>query len=81
MDIETLTVFFGWMTIVNMGLLLLSTVILLLVKGLAIKIHSKMFGLDAKDLRRAYFQYLANFKILVLIFNLAPYIVLKIMGE
>ncbi len=80
MNLETLTEFFGWMTLVNMGLLMFSTVILLLLRGVAIKMHSKMFSLDAKELNRAYFQYLGNFKILVIAFNLTPYIVLKIIG-
>lgn len=80
MDLETLTEFFGWMTVVNMGLLVVSTVMILLLRGVAIKMHAKMFDLDEKDLNRAYFQYLGNFKILVIAFNLTPYIVLKIMG-
>jgi hypothetical protein len=78
MDLETLTEFFGWMTVVNMGLLIFSTVMLFLLRGVAIKMHSKMFDLEVKDLNRAYFQYLAHFKILVLVFNLAPYLALKI---
>ena len=68
------------MTVVNMGLLVFSTVMILLLRGVAIKMHAKMFDLDEKDLNRAYFQYLGNFKILVIAFNLTPYIVLKIMG-
>ncbi len=39
-----------------------------------------MFGLDEKDLNRAYFQYLAQFKILIIVFNVTPYIALKLMG-
>lgn len=80
MTIETLTELFGWVTIINMGLLMFSTVMIFLLKGVAIKIHSKMFGLDEKELSRAYFQYLGNFKIFVIVFNLTPYIALKIMG-
>lgn len=80
MDLETLTEFFGWMTVVNMGLLMFSTVMILLLREVAIKMHSRMFDLDEKDLNRAYFQYLGNFKILVIAFNLTPYIVLKIMS-
>lgn len=80
MTIETLTELFGWITIINMGLLMFSTVMIFLLKGVAIKIHSKMFSLDEKELSRAYFQYLGNFKVFVIVFNLTPYIALKIMG-
>lgn len=80
MTIETLAELFGWLTIINMGLLVFSTLMIFLLKGVAIRMHSKMFDLDEKDLNRAYFQYLGNFKILVIVFNLTPYIALKIIG-
>lgn len=57
-----------------------STVMLLLIKGFAIKMHSKMFDIEEKDLNRMYFDYLGRFKILVIVFNLTPYIALKIVG-
>jgi hypothetical protein len=38
-----------------------------------------MFGLEDADLSRAYFQYLAQYKILVFVFNLMPYLALRIM--
>ncbi|NOX98388.1 MAG: hypothetical protein GXP30_01435 [Verrucomicrobia bacterium] len=80
MTIETLTELLGWVTIINMGLLMVSTVMILLMKGVAIKMHSKMFAIEEKDLNRMYFQYLGNFKILVIVFNLTPYIALKIIA-
>ncbi len=80
MTIETLTELFGWITIINMGLLMVTTVMILLMKGVAIKMHSKMFAIEEKDLNRMYFQYLGNFKILVIVFNLTPYIALKIIA-
>ena len=80
MTIETLTELFGWITVINMGLLIFSTIMLLLMKGMANKIHSKMFAVDEKDLNRMYFDYLGRFKILVIVFNLTPYIALKIMA-
>ena len=79
MTIETLTELFGWITVINMGLLIFSTIMLFFMKGMAIKIHSKMFGVDEKDLNRMYFEYLGRFKILVIVFNLTPYIALKLM--
>ncbi len=80
MTIETLTEFFGWITVINMGLLMFSTLMIFLLRGVAIKMHSKMFDLDEKDLNRAYFQYLGTFKILVIVFNLTPYIALKLIS-
>ncbi len=44
------------------------------------QIHAKMFGLNEVDLSRAYFQYLAQYKIAIFVLNLVPYIALKIIA-
>ena len=79
MTMATLTNLMGWITLVNIGLLLLTTVLIVLMKGIAIKIHSKMFDIDTKDLNNMYFDYLGKFKVLVIVFNLGPYIALRLM--
>jgi hypothetical protein len=50
------------------------------VRGTISKIHSSLFGLDEKDLGRAYFQYIAQYKIAIIVLNIAPYLALKIMA-
>ena len=42
------------------------------------KIHRKMFGLSEEVLSKEYFRYLANYKIAIFIFNLVPYLALRI---
>ena len=80
MTMETLRVFFGWVCAINLALLLFTTVMILAMRGTITKIHSSMFGLDEKDLGRAYFQYLAQYKIAVIVFAIVPYIALRIMA-
>ena len=80
MTMEQLTTLFGWCSVINIGLLILSSVTILAMRGPIVKMHSKMFSLSEEDLSRAYFQYLAQFKIVVLVFNLVPYIALKIIS-
>jgi len=53
---------------------------LIVMRGSITTIHSKLFGLDEKDLGRAYFQYLAQYKIAIIVLNIAPYIALRIMS-
>jgi hypothetical protein len=59
MNMETLTEFLGWTTVVNCGVLLLSTLLLLAMRGQAKRIHGSLFNLDDRTLDLAYFQYLA----------------------
>ena len=77
MNVEQLTTALGWMGAINFSLLILSSVMLLLCRAWVLSIHSKMFGLSKAELNKAYFNYLANYKILVLIFFVVPYFVLR----
>lgn len=80
MSIETVTAFLGWCTIINSVILLISTVALMSCGKWISKIHARMFEIDEPSLTLCYFRYLANFKILTIVFNLAPYLALKIMA-
>ncbi len=78
--IETLTKLLGWASVINITLLLFTTIMVIAARRTISKIHSSLFGLDEKDLGRAYFQYIAQYKIAIIVFNIAPYIALKIMA-
>ena len=80
MTAETLMEFFGWASAINITVLLISTILVILLRDPVTKIHSKFFGLDRQDLGRAYFQYLAQFKIAAIVFSIVPYFALKIMA-
>ncbi len=80
MTTETLTELLGWSTVINIALLLFTTIMVIAIRGTISKIHSSLFGLDEKDLGRAYFQYIAQYKIAIIVLNIAPYIALKIMA-
>ena len=80
MNMETLAAFFGWCSVLNIGLLFISTVAIILMRNKIAGIHARMFELDASDVRMAYFEYLARYKIAVLVFNIVPYIALKLVG-
>ena len=80
MTTAALTEFFGWASVINIAVLLISGILVILMRGPISKIHSKLFGVDQKDLGRAYFQYLAQYKIAIIVLSIAPYIALKIMA-
>jgi hypothetical protein len=80
MTADALTEFLGWMSVINIAVLLLSTLGLIAARGLISGIHARLFGLDEKDLGRAYFQYLGQYKIAIIVLNIAPYLALKVMA-
>ena len=80
MDLATLTKFFAWMTVLNTGLLLFATIMLWGLRDWAARIHGAMFDMADLDVKREYFEYLSRYKILILVFNLAPYLALRIIA-
>ena len=80
MTITELTEFLGWILVINIAVLLVASFMLIAMRGMIVQIHGKMLGLSENDLLRAYTQYLAQYKIAVFVFNLAPYLALKLMG-
>ena len=79
-DIQTLTAFLGWCSIINIGLLFFYTMWLMALRDFTKKTHNAMLGVDLDLLDPIYFQYLANYKLAVLVLNIVPYLALKIMA-
>ena len=68
----------GWMLLLNTCILLLSTIALVVFKRSVKSIHLKLFKIPEQELEGLYFDYLARFKIAVIVFNLTPYLALLI---
>lgn len=47
--------------------------------ALAMRMYGKLFSLSEDNLARAYFSYFSHYKIVVLVFNLVPYVVLNLL--
>lgn len=75
---EMLTAVFGWMTVLNLGFLLLTSLALVTMRDWVSTLHGRMFNMDPETVRAAYFRYLANYKTLWLVFCLAPWLALKL---
>ena len=79
MDNHTfLTSLFGWCSVLNIGFLVFATLFLVFFSGYTKSTHSKLFNVPENELDVIYFKYLAYYKIGILLFNLTPYIALKI---
>jgi len=78
-NIQTITSFLGWCTVINLGLYLLTVLMLLGFREPVKNIHSKLFAVSSEKLDELYFNYLGNFKMAIIIFNISPYFALKLM--
>lgn len=79
MDITFAIEFLGWCTVVNSAFLLVVSIILILFRDNTAKLHSQLTGVSVTALPELYFSYIGNFKLVIIAFNLTPYIALKLM--
>ncbi len=80
MNLKQLTQVFKWMTIINVAVLTLSSVLIMLLKNVMCRTHAKLFGITEASVAMAGYCYLGAYKILVLVFNIVPYIALSIIA-
>jgi hypothetical protein len=80
MDIQTLTNFFMWCTIINGGLLIFWSVFILLTPGLVYRLQSTFFPMPRETYNVVMYCFLGFFKIIFIVFNLVPFIALLIAG-
>ncbi|MFH1477133.1 MAG: DUF6868 family protein [Verrucomicrobiota bacterium] len=80
MDINTVRAFFMWCTIMNAGILMLASLILVFAGNRVFRIHSKWIPMTRDAFDIAIYCLLGFFKIVVIVFNLVPYIALVIIG-
>jgi hypothetical protein len=78
MGIDKLQEFFFWCMLVNIGVYLFTAIALLVLRDLVSKILTKIFSLDEETIRRSMQMYLAAYKLLITVFNFAPWIAILI---
>jgi len=80
MDIQTLTRFFMWSSILNGTLLLLWIIMCILAPDLVYRTQSKWFPISREMFNVVIYSFLGLFKIVFLVFNIVPYVALLIVG-
>ena len=80
MDIATLRTFFGWCTVINVGMMILSFALLIPLSDFVYRVHSRLFPMSREAFNIIIYSYLGIYKILVIVFCLVPYVALSIMA-
>ncbi|MBX2830581.1 MAG: hypothetical protein KTR23_05320 [Rhodospirillales bacterium] len=77
---EQITTFLGWSTLINFVLLMVTFLCLTVFRGPILRLHSAMFKITPEELMPRYLGFMAFYKVLIIFFNLVPYIVLKMIA-
>jgi hypothetical protein len=80
MDIQTLTTFFMWCTIINGGLLVLWIIMCIVAPDLVYRTQRTWFPIPRKTFDVVIYSFLGLFKIFFLFFNVVPFVALLIVG-
>ena len=80
MDIGTLTRFFMWCTILNLGLLTLTSIMCIFFADFSWRMNNRFFSISREAFNVVIVCFIGLFKIFVIVFNLVPYIALLIIG-
>jgi len=81
MNIDQLTELFKWLTIINVAFFLVGSVLTMLMRKVGCKIHGKMFGITEENVSIILYGWLGLYKIMILVFNIVPYVAFCIIGQ
>jgi hypothetical protein len=78
--IDSLAAFFGWCTIINIGIYLITVTALAIMRSWAYRINARIFRIGEDDVARITFQYVGAYKLAITVFCFAPWLALKLMA-
>ena len=80
MDIDSIRAFFMWCTILNVALLLFSSLACIFFGDFSYRMNHKFFSISRQEFNIMLVSFIGLYKLLVLVFSLIPYIALVIVG-
>jgi len=80
MDIETLRAFLLWCTIINTAVLAISFLVSVAAGDFIYRSHTRFFSMPRETFDVVIYGYLGVYKMLILVFNLVPYLALLAIG-
>ncbi len=78
MDISQVTAVFGWMLVVNLGVYLLAAAFIVFARDWVSRLEARITGVPEEAWPQIFVDYLSRYKIAIMVFNLAPYVALRI---
>ena len=80
MATETWLSVLGWSCVINYGFLVIWGLYFMLGGDWLYRLHNKWFAMSREKFNGIHYSLMGTLKILVLVFNLAPYLALRIVG-
>ena len=81
MTIDQIREMLGWCTLINVGLMLFSYLFICTARAWVYKMHSKWLPITEEQFNGLIYGIFGVYKILIIVFNLVPYLALSIIGQ
>lgn len=78
MTVEMIRDMLLWSTIINWGILLFWFFIIVFARDWIYGLHTRWFNISREDFDKLHYSLMGAFKLLIFVFNLVPYIALRI---
>ncbi|MGE0191126.1 MAG: DUF6868 family protein [Planctomycetota bacterium] len=79
-SIEAWTRFFGWCTVLNLGMYLVSVVAVLTMRGFVVRRNVRWFGVGEDEVLRTTFRWIAAYKLAIVVLAFVPWLALTLMA-
>ena len=81
MNVQTLTVFFMWCTVINGSLLIFWILVYMAAPKVVYRLQTTFFPMSRETFNVVFYSFLGAFKIFFIFFSLVPYLALLILGQ
>lgn len=78
MEVAQLTAVFGWMLVINLAVYIVAAVFIVFARDWAARLEARVTGVPEEEWPRLFIDYLSRYKIAIMVFNLAPWLALRI---
>jgi hypothetical protein len=78
--INVIAAILGWCMVINYGTLLLWMIFLMSGRIWMYRVHNRWFNISDQEFNAAHYRLMGQFKLSIMIFNLAPYLALRIIA-
>ena len=76
--IENLRILLGWCAILNVGMLAVWSLVFVFAHDFVLKVHARWFKISEERFDEIHYTMMGYYKLAVFLFNLAPYLVLRL---
>jgi len=80
MDITTIKTFFMWCMILNLGVLVFSSIVGMFFADFSFRMNNRFFGISREAFNTLIPCFFGFYKVIVIVFSVVPYIALEIAG-